>query len=283
MDEGTYTLVVNNSAGCSDEDAAVVTLDNEAPQASNITQRNVRCFGETNGAILVDSVSGGLPPILYSLNNAGFAGSPVFSNLPPNDYVVACRRQRLHLTSDTLHSAGTAGAGSQSWRRYQGGIEIYVSGSHDFVALTQLDTVVWSPCWTAPRAGTLFQRFFLALPQIGLTITDLNGCKATDRLNVIVDKRRHVYIPNILSPASSENSFLTIYGGQDVVEIESFQLYDRWGERIFEAYNFKPEEAKWTGKFRGEDVTPGVYVYYAVIRFIDGETEVFKGDVTVYR
>ena len=147
-----------------------------------------------------------------------------------------------------------------------------------------LDTIIWNPLLDTVQAGTYYQHFFpIRSWQIGVTIKDEQGCAATDRINVILDKRRHVFIPNILLPGSSENGFVTIYGGQDVVEIESFQIYDRWGERVFEAFNFQPEGEKWEGKYRGEDVTPAVYVYYAVIKFIDGESEVFTGDITVYR
>ena len=39
----------------------------------------------------------------------------------------------------------------------------------------------------------------------------------------------------------------------------------------------------WNGKFNGQDVALGVYVYYAEIEFIDGFTEVFKGDIAVIR
>ncbi|MFN8304294.1 MAG: proprotein convertase P-domain-containing protein [Saprospiraceae bacterium] len=283
---GTYTLVVSNSAGCSDEDETVVTLDNEAPVASAITVKNVRCFGETNGAILIDSISGGQPPVLMSLNNSPLTGSNLFTNLPAGPYVVTLQGANgCTWTSDSLLVEEPPLLIAQLGPDIKAELGDWV----DLELATEplgipLDTIIWNPLLDTVQAGTYYQHFFpIRSWQVGVTIRDEQGCAATDRINVILDKRRHVFIPNILYPGSSENGFITIYGGQDVVEIESFQIYDRWGERIYEAFSFQPEEEEWAGKYRGEDVTPGVYVYYAVIKFIDGETEVFTGDITVYR
>ena len=67
--------------------------------------------------------------------------------------------------------------------------------------------------------------------------------------------------------------------------VESFRVYDRWGEEMFVAAEFQPHDSSrgWDGRFKGQEVAPGVYVYYAVVRFIDGESVVFRGDVTVFR
>lgn len=283
---GAYTLVTNNSAGCSDQDVTVVTVDNEAPQASAITVHDVRCYGETNGFILVDSVSGGQPPVLISLNNGPFGGANLFAGLDPGFYVVTLQGANgCTWSSDTLELVEpeelTANLGADVEAAL--GDLVYLEAVTS-LPLTELDTVVWNPLLDSTRAGTLSQQFLpLHSWQVSVTVTDLSGCTATDRLAVIVDRHRNVFVPNIIAPASGQNGILTVYGGQDVAEIESFQLYDRWGERIFEAFSFQPEAVSWTGQFRGEDVLPGVYVYYARIRFIDGETEIFTGDVTVYR
>ncbi|MBL7803697.1 MAG: proprotein convertase P-domain-containing protein [Saprospiraceae bacterium] len=283
---GNYTLVVNNSAGCSDTDNVVVVVDNEAPQAGLITVKDVRCFGETNGAILIDSVAGGQPPVLFSLNNSPFTANNLFAGLPEGGYVVTLQGANgCSWTSDSLfiEEPPLLEALLGNDIRAKLGDSVFLELT-TLPINTPLSDIVWSPLLDSAHAGTNEQRFFpLRSWQISVMVTDSNGCTATDRINVLLDKRRNVFIPNILAPASSENGFITIYGGQDVVEIESFRIFDRWGEAIFEAYDFQPEEVEWAGKQRGEEVLPGVYVYYAVIRFIDGESEVFTGDITVYR
>lgn len=119
------------------------------------------------------------------------------------------------------------------------------------------------------------------------TAIDTNGCKAADDRVVIVDKTRLVFIPNVLYPESAGgNELLRISVGQDVAMIKAFQIYDRWGAAVYEKRNFLPPSPNndgWDGRVRGERATPAVFVYYAEILFKDGETEIFKGDVTIYR
>jgi hypothetical protein len=99
-----------------------------------------------------------------------------------------------------------------------------------------------------------------------------------------VDKTRHVYIPNVLQVGSDQNSVFQVFGGNDVAEVLELKIYDRWGEQLFEALNFQPNDPTkgWTGLQRGKTVSPGVYVYYAVVLFKDGQQEIFTGDLTVF-
>ena len=69
------------------------------------------------------------------------------------------------------------------------------------------------------------------------------------------------------------------------VEIKSFLVFNRWGETVFERYNFQPNDPSlgWDGRFRGQMMNAAVFVYYLEVEFIDGETELFKGDVMLMR
>ena len=92
-------------------------------------------------------------------------------------------------------------------------------------------------------------------------------------------------MPNIILPGDPENGIATVFGGQDVESIKTFQIFDRWGNQQFDASGFQPDDKNkgWDGTFRGNPVSPGVYVYYVIARFIDGVEEVFEGDITVLR
>ncbi|MBK8193966.1 MAG: hypothetical protein IPK76_12430 [Lewinellaceae bacterium] len=54
---------------------------------------------------------------------------------------------------------------------------------------------------------------------------------------------------------------------------------------VYEHYNFQPNSPTigWDGKHRGQELNPGVFVWYAVLEFIDGTEALYKGDVTVKR
>jgi hypothetical protein len=63
------------------------------------------------------------------------------------------------------------------------------------------------------------------------------------------------------------------------------QVWSRWGELVFQQENFPPSQEAygWDGRFRGRPVDPGVLVWYAEVRFADGEILKFKGDVSVLK
>ena len=67
--------------------------------------------------------------------------------------------------------------------------------------------------------------------------------------------------------------------------VKSFLVFDRWGNALHEYHNFQPNDPAtgWNGVYKGQPMNPGVFVYYAEVLFKDGETEIFKGDVTLIR
>jgi len=285
---GDYTLIVSNSAGCIATDAVNVILDNEPSTAEIITVRNVRCYGEKNGTIVIDSVNAKHPPVLYALNGGAFGSIPLFTGLESGTYTLTlldangCEWTSAPITiSEPPELKIELGGEVQAAL----GDSVYLKALVT-VPLAALDTILWKPLLDTVSAGQDFQRFLpLQSWQVDVTVTDSSGCVAKDEVLVRVDRRRHVYIPNIFNPESTQEPVLQVYGGKDVAEVEMFRIYDRWGEQMFEALDFQPNspEHGWAGRHRGKTVSPGVYVYYAMVRFIDGEREIFKGDVTVYR
>ena len=154
------------------------------------------------------------------------------------------------------------------------------------VGLGALASLQWDPVLDSLRAHTFTQRFLpLVSRYVSLSIVDSTGCEAMAKVLVRVQRPEQVYIPNVFLPGSDLNDRLTVFGGRGVAAIESFRIFDRWGDQLFKALDFPPNDPNlgWDGTSRGDAVLPGVYVYVAVVRFIDGKTEVYKGDVTVLR
>jgi hypothetical protein len=285
---GDYTLVVTNTAGCTDSDVVTVVLDNEVPRAERLTARNIRCFGEGNGFISVDSVSSTHPPVLFSLNGGPFTANPIFANLAPGEYTVAlldangCESETAPLTIvEPVQLLADLGGEIQVELGDSARLELQTT-----LPFAALDTIVWEPLLDSTAAGLPVQRLRpFESWQVKVTVIDSNGCVARDQTLLRVDKPRNVFIPNIFNPNSPEIPTLYIFGGRDVEEIESFQIYDRWGEHVFQARNFQPNDPAygWSGTLDGQPLNPAVFVYQAVVRFIDGERILFKGDVTLMR
>jgi hypothetical protein len=123
------------------------------------------------------------------------------------------------------------------------------------------------------------------------TITgyDANLCSATASILVTIDPKRDVYLPNIFhanNPRGLDDHFAPQIGPS--VDVVNFmQVYDRWGELLYELNNFKPPYYQpsfgWDGKYKGDWVQPGVYIYQVEVKFLDGRVLLYRGDVTVIR
>ena len=93
------------------------------------------------------------------------------------------------------------------------------------------------------------------------------------------------FIPNVISPNDDNiNDVFAINYGSDV-EIVSIDgsIFDRWGSLVFSS-NENP--FSWNGKFKDENVNPGVYVFALKITYnLDGReiNKTFTGDITVIR
>lgn len=112
------------------------------------------------------------------------------------------------------------------------------------------------------------------------------GCIDSAFVWVEVDKSRNVFFPNVFMPSGTdvENQYF-FASGDPYVEIKNLSIYSRWGEKLYEVRNSVLNEPLlgWDGRFRNEDMLPGVYVWLAELRFLDGFEASFKGEVTLIR
>ena len=102
----------------------------------------------------------------------------------------------------------------------------------------------------------------------------------------MVDREQRVFIPNSFSPnGDGFNDQFMIFAGSDVRIIRSFKVFNRWGAALYTANDFSPNDTQfgWDGEFQGQIVNSGVYIYFAEIEFVDGRTEIFRGDLTITR
>ena len=289
QDSGRYVLVVTNPFGCTATDSVQVSLANQKPKATFLL-KGVRCFGDSNGTISMDSLLVGEPPVLFALDGGVFSAQSSFLPVAPGPHTVTLLDANgCEWTSDTLLVPQPPPLVAEL------GADVRVHLG-DRVVLTAdlslppsaLTSMVWKPLLDTAQAGTPIQRFTpLQSYRVTLQVVDTAGCRAEDQVWVLVDLERHIFIPNIIAPQSSENSIALIYADDDVEMVQSFQVFDRWGDLMFSKESFKPDpnapSQGWDGRFKGELVLPGVYVYQATIRFVDGKTEAFFGSVTVIR
>lgn len=121
-------------------------------------------------------------------------------------------------------------------------------------------------------------------------VKDSAGCEAGEAVWVFVEVpecETAVYIPNVFRPnEDGQNDYLTAFTKLDCIsKIKVLRFYDRWGELVFERYDFPPNEEQqgWDGVFRKKPASAGVYVYYLELEYYDGRIGKKKGDVTLIR
>ena len=112
-----------------------------------------------------------------------------------------------------------------------------------------------------------------------LVVTYNNACLISDTVSIIVESEHIIYIPNSFTPNGDgiNDVFLVFPRGAKFINLN---IFDRWGELVFESQD---EGHGWDGRFKGEMMPPGVYVYQTDITFNDGYTVHNKGSITLIR
>jgi gliding motility-associated-like protein len=87
------------------------------------------------------------------------------------------------------------------------------------------------------------------------------------------------YAPTALAPGSVQGNGLFMLTGDDL-EVLDFQVFDRWGNLVFQQKN---TTTGWDGlAANGRDLTPGVYLWTAQLRQ-RGRVGWVGGDVLLVR
>lgn len=123
-----------------------------------------------------------------------------------------------------------------------------------------------------------------------------DGCMASDQVNVRVNDKENVFIPNIFRPGSPTNFDPTndtwqIAVGKGVEKVTAVRIFDRWGNKVFESLTESStgDDIIWDGIYRGSPLNPGVYVYEVDVVFlkradeIDAKKKSFTGSITLIR
>lgn len=123
------------------------------------------------------------------------------------------------------------------------------------------------------------QLFFLEMQD------DITGCIARDSIEInVVDPSQldcnEVFLPNAFTPNNDGlNDEYGISNPYSIPELITFEIFDRWGERVFATNDaFR----SWDGSYRGQEVNSGVLMYK--VRYLcQGEEIVLTGSITMMR
>ncbi|MFK7809535.1 MAG: nidogen-like domain-containing protein [Saprospiraceae bacterium] len=291
---GFYSVIVTDEInGCTSIATTTVTENENLPQAALIDLNMPVCHGEQTGVVTITGVEGGTPPYVYSFDGSTYVNDNFYPNLLAGDYELSLEDAAGCEWSTTVSIL------EPDPINFNLGGDIIALSLGDSTELTasvnipanQIDTIVWSTgfdydCIT-DDCKTINIKPFNQTTLISAEMVDINGCIASAQIRLDLDVERKVFIPSAFSPNGDlNNDIFTIYGEEKQIKnINYFQIYNRWGELVFENADFNPndEGEGWNGYFRGSMMNPAVFVYMAEIEFVDGHVEFYKGDLTLFR
>ncbi len=113
----------------------------------------------------------------------------------------------------------------------------------------------------------------------------VGDCEQEDDCQIIINvvPEPSVYVPSVFSPNLRNQEVVTVYGNSVIEEVEEFYIYDRWGNLVYEAYGFEPNDDSmgWDGSFNKSKTDSAVYTYYTVVRTIYDSKIKYTGAVTL--
>ncbi|MFT6019674.1 MAG: gliding motility-associated-like protein [Saprospiraceae bacterium] len=282
---GTFEVTVTDANGCSFIGSEFITGPEEI--MASLSTKEVTCpEGENSGHISIDTTFGGGGAYFYSIDGLNFSTDTAFLDLAEGEYsvfvqdiegciaefpVIVIGPDEILLELDDTQTVDLGESVSLD--------PIYINDNLVFqwTGLEATDCINCPEVQTTPTGTTIYE----------LTVTDTtSSCTATAQQRVEVLLKRDVYIPNAFSPnGDGYNDFFYVNAGPEVARVNSFRIYNRWGAAIYEMTDIPANDVRngWDGRFKGENVENGVYIYVAEIEFIDGELLEYEGDVTVVK
>ena len=126
-----------------------------------------------------------------------------------------------------------------------------------------------------------------------LLIEDADGCLYEESFDLFASAKdisecAPLFVPNVFTPNEVDgNDLFSIYIGDNsgIESVVSMLIYDRWGSLIYERNNFMPDNGTtgWDGRFHGQELGSGVFVYKIEISYIDGSKNVIAGNISLIR
>ena len=251
---GTYTITVEEEDGCSYTEDIIIT---EPPVLTldTLYTIDVTCFGGNDGYIELNP-EGGVEPYIFSLDGVTWQTDSVFATVSAGVYTLLVKDAfgcQTEITGVVISEppAIEVDAGPDQTIAYGSSVVLEASnGTPGIVTISWIppDFLTCTDC-LQPTASPAFNTTYY------ITITDADGCMATDSVHVWVDLDFHV--PNAFTPnGDGLNDIFTV--STDVLITYNLQVYNRWGELLFESTDIN---IGWDGMVNGKPQEIGVYTY----------------------
>ena len=288
LSAGTYSFTITDENGCS-MDSSIV-LEEPARLELSATSTPPTCFDREDGIITI-ATTGGTPPFQYQVNA---------QQLSQNNIATG-----IGIGLQDIFVQDSNGCTNMTSVEVVGPEELLVTASADPVVVNLGEQVTLS-AESVNGIGTInFQWSAFDNTQIEcddcreaqvmpfrsasfeVIAIDENGCQISDLIDVEVNIDRSIHVPTGFTPDSDGpqvNNQLHVHGLPGAT-INSFQVYNRWGELLYEVADFSINDMNigWDGTFRGKPAPAGVYIWRIEATFIDGFKKAYEGQTNLIR
>ncbi len=238
---GSYIVTVQDAALCTFDVLVTITQPFIALTANIITLTNAKCFGGSTGSVTVAGW-GGTFPYVYSLNGGSFGGSGTFSSLRAGVDTVTVRDAAMELidiiiTITEPEELNIAVSGED--------VTCYGAATGSVTAIVSGGIPPFSYLWDTTPAQTTATATGLNAGTYEVTITDANGCTATNNVMILqpaVDMTVSITGVNVLcNGGGSGSATAEVEGGLAPYEF---------------SWNTVPEQTKETAT----DLSAGIFI-----------------------
>lgn len=265
---GNYSVTIADANGCTSTNTVLVSSTGSiTASATNSTI----CAGQT--ALL--SASGGS---MYVWSNGSTGVSISVSPTSNTTYTVIVSSGSC---SDTVFATVLVGQSP-------------VAEAWDNVTITAGSTITLAASgggnylWSNGATDSLISVSPVVTTVYCVTVSYINGCYDTACVTAFIEKTDcgyaddQLFVPDAFSPnADGKNDKLGVYY-PDISCIKEliFIVYDRWGEKVFEAADIS---VLWDGTYKSKPMNTAVFVYYMQMKFVNGNEVVRKGNISLIR
>lgn len=275
---GIYPLLVTDASGCQELDTFYVTQPDTLTGIFDITAPG--CPSAENGVVTA-VVEGGTLPYQYEWNNNALLSTSMLSGIAQGNYSLLVTdangclltiAEYVKALPDLVIHAGLD-VSIELGERTILNAEVDRIGDFDFEwkpPYNLTDSLQWST-YAYPYHTTTYT----------VEVTDpVSGCKGTDSVTVIILPASYVFVPSGFSPNNDglNDKLFPVYG--DLVVIESFKIFNRWGQVVFSS-----KTEGWDGTFKGKPEATATYVYSVSYRIEGRPDQTFtkSGSTTLIR
>jgi gliding motility-associated-like protein len=101
-----------------------------------------------------------------------------------------------------------------------------------------------------------------------------SGCVASDDIKISINcKNANIYLPSAFTPNKDGKNDIFRPSTRGIKSISTFVVYNRYGQKVYEAKNFKPNDASigWDGKINRVEQNPDAFVFFIIAVCNSGE------------